>query len=243
MQVVYNPKRYFMSSYLVVGGSSGIGQAITDKLIDDNHHVFATYFSHRFESDNDLLSVHYLDVMQDEIQMDFLPEQLDGLVYCPGTINLKPFARIKPQTFRDDFEIQFLGAVKMIQAAIPHLKKPEQSSIVLFSTVAVQTGFNYHSIVSSSKGAIEGLTRSLAAEFAPKIRVNCIAPSITETTLAAGLLNTDEKKEASAGQHPLKRIGQPADIGQMAAFLLSEKSGWITGQVFHVDGGISTLRV
>ena len=232
-----------MSSYLVVGGSSGIGKTIVNQLVDEGHRVFATYFSHRFESGNDMLSTHYLDVLQDEVEMDFLPEQLDGLVYCPGTINLKPFARIKPQTFRDDYEIQFLGAVKTIQAAIPRLKKPEQSSIVLFSTVAVQTGFNFHSIVSSSKGAIEGLTRSLAAEFAPKIRVNCIAPSITETRLAAGLLNTDEKKEASAGRHPLKRIGHPADIGQMAAFLLTAKSGWVTGQVFHVDGGISTLKV
>jgi NAD(P)-dependent dehydrogenase (short-subunit alcohol dehydrogenase family) len=232
-----------MNSYLVVGGSSGIGKAIVNQLVYEGHRVFATYFSHRFESGNDMLSTHYLDVLQDELEMDFLPEQLDGLVYCPGTINLKPFARIKPQTFRDDYEIQFLGAVKTIQAAIPRLKKPEQSSIVLFSTVAVQTGFNFHSIVSSSKGAIEGLTRSLAAEFAPKIRVNCIAPSITETKLAAGLLNTDEKKEASAGRHPLKRIGHPADIGQMAAFLLTAKSGWVTGQVFHVDGGISTLKV
>jgi NAD(P)-dependent dehydrogenase (short-subunit alcohol dehydrogenase family) len=232
-----------MSSYLVVGGSSGIGKAIVNQLVDEGHRVFATYFSHRIESGNDMLSTHYLDVLQDEVEMDFLPEQLDGLAYCPGTINLKPFARIKAQTFRDDYEIQFLGAVKTIQVAIPRLKKPEQSSIVLFSTVAVQTGFNFHSIVASSKGAIEGLTRSLAAEFAPKIRVNCIAPSITETKLAAGLLNTDEKIEASAGRHPLKRIGYPADIGQMAAFLLTAKSGWITGQVFHVDGGISTLKV
>jgi NAD(P)-dependent dehydrogenase (short-subunit alcohol dehydrogenase family) len=107
----------------------------------------------------------------------------------------------------------------------------------------MQMGFNFHSLVASSKGAVEGLTKALAAEFAPKIRVNCIAPSITDTPLAGSLLNTDEKKEANAQRHPLKKIGKPEDLANLAAFLLSEKSSWITGPVIHVDGGMSSLKV
>jgi NAD(P)-dependent dehydrogenase (short-subunit alcohol dehydrogenase family) len=127
--------------------------------------------------------------------------------------------------------------------ALPRLKKAENASIVLFSTLAVQTGLNFHTQVAASKGAIEGLTKSLAAEFAPKIRVNCIAPSLTNTPLAASLVNTDQKMDASAQRHPLKRIGTTADIANMAAFLLSEKASWITGQILHVDGGMSSLKV
>jgi len=157
-------------------------------------------------------------------------------------VNLKPFARVKPEDFVSDFQLQLVGAVKVIQASLPKLKNANSPSIVLFSTVAVQTGFNFHSLVASSKGAVEGFTRALAAEFAPKIRVNCIAPSITDTPLAGSLLNTDEKKEANAQRHPLKKIGKPEDLANLAAFLLSEKSSWITGQVLHVDGGMSSLR-
>ena len=156
---------------------------------------------------------------------------------------LKPFARLKPEDFIQDYQLQLIGAVRVIQACLPKLKNSPASSIVLFSTVAVQTGFSFHAVVSSSKGAVEGLTRSLAAELAPKIRVNCIAPSITETRLASPLLNTQEKKEASAQRHPMKKIGAPEDLANLAAFLLSEKSKWITGQVIHADGGISSLRI
>ena len=143
----------------------------------------------------------------------------------------------------NDFNLQVIGAIKVIQAIMPKLKKAENASIVLFSTVAVQTGFSFHSQVSASKGAIEGLTKALAAEFAPKIRINCIAPSLTDTPLATSLINTEQKAEANAQRHPLKRIGKAEDLANMAEFLLSEKSGWITGQVFHVDGGMSALKV
>ncbi|MEP6597760.1 MAG: SDR family oxidoreductase, partial [Ginsengibacter sp.] len=116
------------------------------------------------------------------------------------------------------------------------------ASIVLFSTVAVQTGLPFHAQVAASKGALEGLTKALAAEFAPKIRVNCIAPSLTDTPLASSLLNTGQKAEANAQRHPLKRIGTTADIANLAEFILSDKASWITGQIIHVDGGISTLK-
>jgi NAD(P)-dependent dehydrogenase (short-subunit alcohol dehydrogenase family) len=143
----------------------------------------------------------------------------------------------------DDFQKQSLGAIKTLQAAFNSLKNAENASVVLFSTVAVQTGFPFHTLVSSSKGAIEGLTRALAAEWAPKVRVNAIAPSITQTPLAGSLLNSPEKIEANASRHPLKKIGQPHDIAKLAQFLLSEDSSWITGQIHHIDGGISNIKI
>ncbi|MFZ9661235.1 MAG: SDR family NAD(P)-dependent oxidoreductase, partial [Chitinophagaceae bacterium] len=199
-----------MGNYLVIGGSSGIGLSIVQQLADSGNHVWATYNQHPVEN---VAGIHYfpLDIMSDSLSLD-IPDILDGLVYCPGKINLKPFARIDEKDFILDYQIQVLGAVKVIKAVLPNLKKSQQSSIVLFSTVAVQTGFNFHSLVASSKGALEGLTKALAAEFAPAIRVNAIAPSITQTPLADPLLNTPEKKEANANRHPLKRIGMPQDI-------------------------------
>lgn len=184
-----------------------------------------------------------LNVLDESLDLSFVPDILDGLVYCPGAVNLKPFARIKPEDFITDYQLQLVGAVKVIQACLPKLKNSAIPSIILFSTVAVQTGFNFHSLVAASKGAVEGLAKALAAEFAPKIRVNCIAPSITNTPLAATLLNSAEKKEVNAQRHPLKKIGKPEDLANLAEFLLSEKSSWITGQVLHADGGMSTLKV
>jgi len=181
-------------------------------------------------------------VLEPTFALDFLPNELDGIVYCPGAIELKPFARISPENFTTDFNLQVLGAIKVVQHCLPQLKKGNAPSILFFSTVAVQTGFNFHSQVAVSKGAIEGLTRSLAAELSPTIRVNAIAPSLTETPLAAKLLNSEEKKQANADRHPLKRIGTPSDIAEMAAFLLSSKSAWITGQIIGIDGGMSAIK-
>lgn len=228
-------------NYLVIGASSGIGEAITSKLVSENNHVFASYNTHQKANQNQIQFFH-LDVMNDDLQTDVLPDQLDGVVYCPGSINLKPFHRIKAEDFLSDYQLQVIGAIKTIQAVLDRLKKSEHASIVLFSTVAVQMGFKFHTQVSSSKGAIEGLTRALSAELAPKIRVNCIAPSLTETPLADMLINNDEKKEANAKRHPMQRIGQTGDIADLALFLLSEKSSWITGQILHVDGGMSSIR-
>lgn len=232
-----------MSTYLIIGASSGIGKKLSEQLVGSGHKVYATYFKNKPGTPSDNPDYHYLNVLDENNSLDFLPDSLDGLVYAPGSINLRPFERIKPADFIADYNLQVLGAIKIIQATMPRLKRTENASIVLFSTVAVQTGFNFHSQVSASKGAIEGLTRALAAEFAPKIRVNCIAPSLTDTPLASSMLNSDQKREANAMRHPLKKTGTPENIADMAEFLLSEKSNWISGQIFHVDGGISSIKI
>jgi NAD(P)-dependent dehydrogenase (short-subunit alcohol dehydrogenase family) len=230
-----------MANILIIGGSSGIGLELATQLSREGNHVFASFNKNNQPSQNNLTYFQH-DALE-EPNMDLLPEVIDRLVYCPGTISLRPFARIDSTAFLNDFNLQVGGAIRWIQAALPCMKKSEHASILLFSTVAVSTGLNFHSLVASSKGAIEGLTRSLAAELAPKIRVNCIAPSLTDTPLAEGLLNSPEKREANAQRHPLKRIGTPADLANAAKFLLSDQAGWITGQVLHVDGGLSNLKI
>lgn len=231
-----------MANYLIIGGSSGIGLSLANLLAGEGHRVFATYQTHPVQPENAFIEYHQLNVLDENISIDFLPEIVDGIIYCPGSINLRPFERIRPVDFITDYHLQVVGAVKMIQAVLPRLKKAANPSIILFSTVAVQTGLPFHSQVSASKGAIEGLTKALAAELAPAIRVNCIAPSLTDTPLAAGLLNTDQKREVNAAKHPLKKIGMAEDIANMAAFLISDKAGWITGQIIHVDGGMGAIK-
>ena len=230
-----------MGNFLVIGASSGIGKAIATQLASEGHQVFATFYKNSIEADQNI-HAHFLNVLDEQVDFSFLPESLDGLVYCPGSINLKPFARISVSDFAQDFNLQVGGAIKSIQAALPALKNAGKSSIILFSTVAVQLGLNFHTQVAASKGAIEGLTKALSAELAPTIRVNCIAPSLTDTPLAAALLNTEQKVEANALRHPLKRVGHASDIASMACFLLSEKASWITGQIMHVDGGMSSIK-
>lgn len=232
-----------MQNQVIIGASSGIGRALAQLLVNEGHRVYGTFNKTTENRPEGLTGYAHLNVLDENPDFSFLPDSIDGLAYCPGAVNLKPFARIKPEDFISDYQLQLVGAVKVMQACLPKLKNSNQASVVLFSTVAVQTGFNFHSLVASSKGAVEGLTKALAAEFAPKIRVNCIAPSITNTPLAGTLLNSDEKKEANAQRHPLKKIGQPEDLANLAAFLLSDKSSWITGQVLHADGGMSSLKV
>lgn len=225
----------------IIGASKGIGLALAQQLASDGHRVYATYGQTAPPIAHSQISWQPYNALQ-HTSLE-LPEVLDGLVYCPGNILLKPFNRLGIEDFQMDYQLQVLGAIQIIQSALPSLKKSQLASVVLFSTVAVQQGLPFHSLVSASKGALEGLTRALAAEFAPKIRVNAIAPSLTNTPLAENLLNSDAKKEANAARHPLKRVGEPADIAQMASFLLSDKASWMSGQVIHVDGGISSLRV
>lgn len=232
-----------MQQYLIIGASGGIGKQITIQLADSGKHVIATFNKNTPDFVHPNIRFHQLDVLEDALSLVELPEELAGFVYCPGSITLRPFERMKLADFESDYKLQVSGAIKLLQLVLPRLKKSASASIVLFSTVAVQTGLPFHTQVSASKGAIEGLTRALAAEYAPKIRVNCIAPSLTDTPLAASLLNTEQKREANALRHPLKRIGTTEDIANMVTFLLSEKSGWMTGQVLHVDGGMSSVKI
>ena len=226
---------------VIVGASKGIGYALAKSLLEAGHSV--TGLS---RSESDLAgSVNYIHHTFDAAESAALPEidgVVDGVVYCPGSINLKPFHRLSEKDFQSDFNINLLGAVKTIQAFLPNLKESDDPSIVLFSTVAVQTGMGFHASVSSAKGAVEGLTRSLAAEFAPKIRVNCIAPSLTDTPLAERLLNSPEKREAAAARNPLNKVGTPDEVASLAEFLLTGNSAWITGQIFGVDGGMGSLK-
>jgi NAD(P)-dependent dehydrogenase (short-subunit alcohol dehydrogenase family) len=224
---------------LLIGGSYGIGRAIAEKLSRD-HQVFVASRT----ADDLPAAVQHLpfDVNTDNAADLDLPEELHGLVYCPGTINLKPFRALKPENFQEDLELNFMGLVKTLQSLLPKLKKGE-ASLVFFSTVAVKVGMPFHSSVAASKGAIEGFARALAAEMAPTLRVNVIAPSLTDTPLAGKLLSSDDKKEKMAQRHPLKRVGTAMDIASMAAFLLEDESSWMTGQVLGVDGGISVINV
>ena len=231
-----------MANYLIIGASSGIGRQLAIHLAEAGHTVTGTWHRHPIEDLNSRITGVAYDATASGADFSFIPDTLDGLVYCPGTIDLKPFHRLAPERFADDYNLNVLGAVRTIQAALPALRKSGHASIVLFSTVAVRTGLNFHSLVSASKGAVEGLTRALAAELAPTIRVNAIAPSLTDTPLAGSLLNTPEKREANAQRHPLRRIGLPDDIAAAAAFLLGKEGSWITGQVIAVDGGMSSVR-
>jgi NAD(P)-dependent dehydrogenase (short-subunit alcohol dehydrogenase family) len=230
-----------MKNILLIGGSYGIGLAITKELEQGN----TVFVASRTNDELQNLSVTHIpfDVSTDTLDTTLLPEKIDGLIYCPGSINLRPFRGLKPETFLADLQINFIDMVKVVQTILPNLTASEQSSIVLFSTVAVKMGMPFHTSVAAAKGAIEGFAKALAAEYTPKIRVNVIAPSLTNTPLADKFLNNESKQEKSAERHPLKRFGQPDDIAQMAAFLISEKSSWITGQVFAVDGGMSSLLV
>ncbi len=229
--------------YLVAGGTSGIGLALVNKLANEGNQVLV--ISRKPDNLAGLPNVTHLqkDLLHDELVESELPDSLNGVVYCPGSINLKPFRSLKTEAFQEDFAINVLGAVKVLHAANKALKKAENPAVVLFSTVAVGQGMPFHASVASAKGAVEGLTRSLAAEWAPAIRVNCIAPSLTDTPLAARLLNSDEKKEAASARHPLRRVGTPEEIAALAHFLIKENSRWITGQVIGIDGGLSTLNI
>ena len=226
---------------LLIGGSHGIGLAVAEMLIKEHNVIIASRTSTNLEN---LDVVHHeFDVTRDDIETIDLPETIDGLVYFPGSINLKPFRAIKQADFQEDLQINFLSLVKVVQGLLPKLKKSDQASLVFFSSVAVKVGMPYHTSVSASKGAIEGFSKALAAEYAPSFRVNVIAPSLTDTPLAGKLLSSEDKKQKMDLRHPLKRIGSANDIANLVVFLLSDKSSWMTGQVLGMDGGLSTINL
>ncbi len=228
-----------MKNILLIGGSTGIGYELSQKLKKDNNLFISTRDQGKFNDPN--IKTHELD-LDKEFETDWLPDHLDGFVYLPGTINLRPFKGLKPSVFLDDFNINVMGCVKILQKVLPKIQAAENPSIVMFSTVAVKMGMPFHSSVSSSKGAIEGLTRSLAAEFAPKIRVNAIAPSMLDTPLAEKFLNSETKLENLRNRHPMKEIGSPEDISEVVKFLLEDNSKWMTGQIIPFDGGMSSVK-
>lgn len=218
-----------MATIVIAGGSSGIGLATRELFTTRGHHVQVTSRD-EFDASN-------------PSSLPPLPEQIDGLLYCPGTITLKPFQQLTEEDFLRDFQINLLGATRLLKAALPALKKSPSASVVLFSSVAVKCGMPYHASIAAAKGAIEGLTRSLAAEWAPQIRVNAIAPSLTDTRLASSLLSDEKRRETAAARHPLKSIGKPTDVAELVSFLLSESSRFMTGQILRPDGGLSGLRL
>ena len=227
---------------VVVGGSHGIGAGIVQRCVDSGAAV--TAFSRTAGETADLPGVqhHTVDLASEPIDPTVLPETIDGFVYCPGTISLGPLRAVKADLLRSDFEINVVAAVSSLQAVLPGLKRSSEASVVMFSTIAAATGLPMHTSVAASKGAIEALVRTWAAELSPKIRVNGIAPALTDTPLAAKFLDRDEKRAAMASKYPLGRIGTVADMAAAADFLLSGESSWITGQILGIDGGMSAVR-
>ena len=225
---------------LIIGGSSGIGLALAEQLAPQNN-VFIASRSGNAVKHLDIQHINF-DATQDDLDTSQLPDELHGFIYCPGSINLRPFKGLKLEAFQSDFEINVLGAIRSLKSVLTHLSASGNAAVVLYSTVAVQTGMPFHSSVAASKGAIEGLTRSLAAEFAPKIRVNAIAPSLVNTPLASKFLNNEAKMDKANERHPLGRVGTAKEIAQATTFLLGEQSSWMTGRVLQLDGGIGNLK-
>ncbi|WP_416448375.1 SDR family NAD(P)-dependent oxidoreductase [Leeuwenhoekiella sp. A2] len=225
---------------LIIGASHGIGNEIARKL-NGVHNLYLASRSSANLEDIDATYIQF-DAARDEIDTSKLPDVLDGFVYCPGSINLKPFKMLSSQTFEEDMQINFFSLIKTLKSVTELLKKSEQASLIFISTVAVKVGMPFHTSVAAAKGAIEGFAKALAAEYAPKWRVNVIAPSLTDTPLASKLLGNETKRSKMDERHPLKRVGTTNDIAAVAAFLLSEDSSWVTGQVLGVDGGMSTLN-
>jgi NAD(P)-dependent dehydrogenase (short-subunit alcohol dehydrogenase family) len=227
-----------VKNIVIIGGNSGIGLALAKKINHENLFLF-----NRKGHSEVAAQTKIFDVTTDTLSENDLPEIIDGLVYCPGTINLKPFHRLQEKDYLDDFNVNVLGFIKTINACLKGLKTADNPSVVAFSTIAAKLGMPFHASIAASKGAIEGLIRTLAAEMAPKIRFNAVSISLTDTPLADKLLNTPEKKEAGAKRHPLNRIGQAEEIATTVAHILSADSAWMTGQTIHLDGGMSTIKL
>ena len=227
-----------MKKIIIIGGSKGIGKAITESLLSNHQVINISRTSPEFQHDN--LSHFSCDVLTDD-----LPEieAADGLIYCPGSINLKPFNRLNIDDFKTDFEINVIGAVKCIQTYTKALATSESASIVLFSTVATKLGMPFHASIATAKSALEGLTKSVAADLAPKIRVNAIAPTVTKTSLASRLLRNEKTTKNITQRHPLKKILNPEEVAGMAKFLISDNAASFSGQIFEMDCGIVNIKI
>ena len=227
-----------MNKILVIGGSKGIGNAIVTSLVDENSVINISRSAPLLPHQN--LTHYTCDVLTDD-----LPEieEIDTIIYCPGSINLKPISRLKLDDFRNDFEINVIGAVKTIQSYLPALKRGNNPSILLFSTVAAKLGMPFHASVAAAKSAVEGLTKSLGAELAPLIRVNAIAPTVTDTELASKLLRNERMIENITQRHPLKKYLDPKEVADLATFLISDKASSISGQIFELDCGIVSFKI
>ena len=226
-----------MRHILIIGGTKGIGKAIIDLLIEENK---ITCMSRNVTDYNHENYNH----IQLDATLDNFPDldKIDSLVYCPGSINLKPISTLSIEDFRNDFELNVIGAVKSIKKYLPHLKKGENPSILLFSTVATKLGMPYHASVSASKSAIDGIVKTLGAELAPKIRINAIAPTITNTELASKILRNEKVMENMIERHPLKKILSANEVAKMAKFLISEDGSSISGQIINMDAGIVSFK-
>lgn len=231
-----------MGNFVIIGGTKGIGLSIVNQLANEGHKCYVMARNINEAQFSDTTTMYEGDILNG-IPEGFLPDTIDGLVYCPGSITLKPIKSLNEDQFIEDYKINVIGAVKTIKACLPRFTKDDtKPSIILFSTVASSQGMPFHASIASAKAGVEGLTISLAAELAPHIRVNAIAPSITNTPLASKILSNPERIEASAARHPLKNIGASEDLAAVACFLLSPQAKWITGQIIHVDGGLSTIK-
>lgn len=225
-------------TFILAGASSAIARETAGMLQASGHRIIGLSTKSNDSGYGDFHTIEKYDFGK----FPAIEGAIDGLVYFPGTINLKPFARLTEREFITDFEINSLGAVAFVQAYLNNLKKSENGSIVFLSSVAVSTGLPFHSSISMAKGAIEGLTKSLAAELAPSIRVNCVAPSLVNTPLGSRFLNSPEKLEQMEKRNPLRKVGEPKDVANAIVFLLLEDSSWVTGQVMAIDGGMNTLK-
>ena len=227
-----------MKKTLIVGGSKGIGSAILMQQLEQNHVINISRNAPEISHTN--LEHFSLDITKDDLPTI---DTLDSLIYCPGSINLKPITGLSLEDFRNDFEINVMGAVKVIQKYLPALKKGHSPSILLFSTVAAKLGMPYHASVAVAKSGVEGLIKSLGAEFAGSIRINGIAPTITDTTLAANILRNDRMKQNMVERHPMKGYLNTSEVADMADFLLSDKAKSISGQIIPMDYGIVTFKI
>lgn len=226
-------------NYIIAGAGSSMAKTLAHQLKEQGHTVIGLTTKTEVEGYDKIYTVpNYHESNYPELEIP-----VNGLIYFPGSINLKPFARLSSEDFINDFNINALGAVKFVQAYLKNMKLAGNSSVVFVSSVAASCGMPYHTSIAMAKAAVEGLTISLAAELAPSVRVNAVAPSLTNTTLSEKFLNTPDKTEAAQKRNPLKQIGKPEDISNAIEFLISDKSGWVSGQIISVDGGMNNLKL